>query len=86
MYKFSPAVRRTSDSDGAIVLNIRHGMMFKVNSIGLSIWEMLEQNLPFNEIVSQICTQFPDQPRQQITADVLEFLRQLKNHNLLQDC
>ena len=87
MYTFSPHIRRTTaDRDGSIILDVREGVISKINPVGAAIWEMIERGMEDTEIVDALCTRFPDQSRDLITADVGTFVAELTRKDILQPC
>ncbi len=87
MYKFSAEIRRTtSESDGSIVLNLREGLIFKLNPLGQLVCDMIEQGLREPAIVESICRRFPDEPEQRVALDVHDFLLELNEKQIVQWC
>jgi hypothetical protein len=84
MYKLSGALRSTHGQDGAIVLDIRHGRMFRVNRVGSRILELLKAGSAEAAIVDQLSVEF-DVRRDVAAGDVREFLEELKEHRLLEE-
>lgn len=68
--------------DGAVVLDILHGQMFRLNFVASRILEMLKQNSAESAIAEQLAREFGID-RDLADADVLAFLETLKKHNLL---
>lgn len=75
-------VRATHGADGAIVLNILHGQMFRLNFIGSRILELLKQGLEAPEIAEELACEFGIE-RVAAEADVREFLEALEKRHLL---
>jgi hypothetical protein len=87
MYKFSPHIRRTTvDRDGSIILDVREGVISRINPVGAVIWELLEQGMEDTAIIDALCTRFPEQPRDGIAADVVAFVAELTRKDILQSC
>ena len=80
--RVSDEVRATHGPDGAIVLDIRHGQMFRLNPVGSRILELLKQGHSEEEVVSQLSQQF-DMNRGLVAADLAEFLANLEKHHLV---
>jgi hypothetical protein len=76
-------VRSTHSQDGAIVLDIRHGQMFRLNLVGSRMLELLKQGLSEGQIADEIGRQFAVS-RDTVEADLKEFLSHLERHRLLE--
>jgi len=84
MYRVSDTVRSTHGQDGAIVLDIRQGQMFNLNFVGSRILQLLKAGATELEIIREIGQEFrisPDLAR----SDLLEFLRTLEQHQLIEN-
>ena len=69
--------------DGAVVMDILHGHMFRMNPVGARILEGLRDGLSTEEIAARISKQF-GVDIEQVKRDVLEFIANLEKHSLLQ--
>jgi hypothetical protein len=81
--KLSAQVRSTHNQDGAVVLDILHGQMFRANFVGSRILELLKQGFTNDQIADAISHEFAV-PREIVTVDLQQFLSHLEKHNLLQ--
>jgi coenzyme PQQ synthesis protein D (PqqD) len=75
-------VRKVSNADGAVVLNLRHGKMFRLNPMGSRILDLLQHDTPLPEIGRQISTEF-SVPVQVVERDVRDFVEQLRCHGVI---
>jgi Coenzyme PQQ synthesis protein D (PqqD) len=75
-------VRTAHGSDGATVLDIRRGQMFRLNFVGSRILELLKQGLMEPEIADQLAIEFGIE-RTAAAADLHEFVQTLKKNHLL---
>jgi hypothetical protein len=82
--KLQEQVRSTHNRDGAVVLDIRHGQMFRLNLIGSRILELLKQGCAESQIVEDISREFRT-ARKIVETDVREFLAMLEKHRLLEE-
>jgi Coenzyme PQQ synthesis protein D (PqqD) len=80
--KLSEHVRSTHGQDGAVVLDIREGKMFRINLVGSRIVELLRMELSESELVRKLAVEFAAE-RATVTTDVREFLEQLRQQHLL---
>lgn len=78
----SDEVRATHGTDGAIVLDIQQGLVFRLNPVGSRILELLKQGHSEEEIATEVSQQF-DVSRDVVTADLTEFLANLEKHHLI---
>jgi hypothetical protein len=74
-------VRSAHSADGAILLDIREGKMFRINFVGSRVVELLRAGLPEPEIVERLAIEFACEPAI-VAADVRRFLEQLRQHHL----
>ncbi len=58
MYRVSNTVRSTHNQDGAILLDIRQGQMFRVNLVGSRILELLKNGTIESTITAEISREF----------------------------
>lgn len=79
-----PDVRSTMNVDGAVLLNIRTGVIFKMNPVGAQIWKQIEQGCSLEQILSSL-TEAYKLPREQIEEDARNFFRQLKAKGLISE-
>lgn len=85
MYRVPESVRSTHGQDGAVVLDIRQGQMFNLNSVGSKILELLKTGATEPAIVDEISSTF-QVSRDVAEGDVQEFIESLKHHHLLESC
>jgi Coenzyme PQQ synthesis protein D (PqqD) len=83
MLRLSEQVRSTHSHDGGIVLDIRHGQMFRLNLVGSRMLELLRLGHSETRIASEISQEFGASPAI-IEADLREFLIYLQEHHLLE--
>jgi hypothetical protein len=84
MYRVSDTVRSTHSQDGAIVLDVRQGQMFNLNSVGSRILELLKRGSTESAIVDEITREF-EVSRDLAENDVREFIQNLKKCRLIED-
>jgi hypothetical protein len=78
----SPRVKQTESEDGAVLLDIEQGICFSLNAVGLKIWEKLRRQSPIGQIADSLAQEFHI-PRDQIMADVCDFVAQLESKHLI---
>ena len=83
MLKVSEHVRSTHSQDGAIVLDIRHGQMFRLNLVGSRMLELLKQGHSEERIAEEVSREFGVE-RTIVETDLREFLTHLEKNNLLE--
>jgi proline dehydrogenase len=81
--KLSARVRSTHNQDGAVVLDILHGQMFRANIVGSRILELLKQDRTETQIADELSRAF-GVPRETVVADLQEFLAHLEKNQLLE--
>jgi len=80
--RLNPNVRSTLNADGAVLLNLKTGVIFKMNPLGAQIWNLIEQRLPLEQILIRLASKY-NVPRTQIEEDAGKFLCQLKEKGLI---
>jgi hypothetical protein len=80
--KMSDYVRSTHNQDGAVVLDILHGQMFRLNVVGSRMLQLLNEGHTEPEIAEQLSREF-GVGREIVAADLQEFLTHLEKHHLL---
>ena len=81
--KLSEQIRSTHDQDGAVLLDIRQGLMFRLNPVGSRILELLKLGYPESRITDEISRDF-GADRETVKSDLGEFLAHLETHGLLE--
>jgi hypothetical protein len=79
----SAQVRSTHNRDGAVVLDVLHGQMFRLNLVGSRMLELLKQDRTENQIADELSKEF-GADRETVLADLKEFLAHLERHRLLE--
>jgi hypothetical protein len=80
--KLSGKVRSTHNQDGAVVLDIRQGQMFRLNLVGSRMVELLKQGYCQAQIAKQVSREF-GAPQEIVETDLREFLAHLEKNHLL---
>jgi hypothetical protein len=74
---------RTATVDGqTTVLDLRRDRYFGLDEVGTAIWELIRERHTFEQIVDRMEQQY-DAPRTQLERDVIQFLTELRNHQLV---
>lgn len=81
-FRIPEHVRSTHSPDGAAILDVLHGQMFRLNLAGSRILELLKQEFAEPEIAEQLANEFGID-RVLADADVREFLEMLEKHHLV---
>jgi len=81
--KLSEHVRSTHSQDGAVVLDILHGQMFRLNVVGSRMLELLKQGMTEAQIADAI-SRDSGAPREMVATDLREFLNHLERNHLLE--
>jgi len=81
--KLSEHVRSTHSQDGAVVLDILHGQMFRLNVVGSRMLELLKQGMTEAQIADAI-SRDSGAPREIVATDLAEFLNHLERNHLLE--
>ena len=68
--------------DEIMMMSIKNSEYYGLDDIGSRIWEILLNPSTFNEIIKTLLKEF-EISEEECSADVLEFLRALKDKNLV---
>ena len=82
----SPGVRAICNEDGAVLLDIDHGLCYGLNAVGGRIWQMIEAGQgqsSFDEIVEALAREFTEVSREQLMTDVDKCLSALESKALI---
>jgi hypothetical protein len=82
VYRISPGMRSAIDRDSGIVLNLERGKIFRLNGIGVFIFEQIRDRKDEAEIVASICKDHAVEPRI-VRAHVADFLGSLERLGLI---
>lgn len=83
MYRVPDDIRSTHQQDGAVVLDIRRGQIFGLNSVGSRILQLLEAGHDEPSIVSEITREFAVN-KEIVLTDVREFVEALRRNRLVE--
>jgi hypothetical protein len=81
--KLPEHVRSTHNQDGAVVLDIRQGQIFRLNLVGSRMIELLKQGRAEALIAEEISREF-GASRELVATDLREFLTHLEKHHLIE--
>lgn len=81
--KLSAQVHSAHNKDGAVVLDVLHGQLFRANLVGSRILELLKHGCTEMQIAEEIASQY-GVSLDVIQSDVREFLAYLEKHRLLE--
>jgi len=70
-------------SGEAAILNLKAGVYYGLNTVGASIWKLLQEPRSVKEIQDAILEEYEVDP-DQCARDVLELLQELSTHELIQ--
>lgn len=79
----SEHVRLSHSQDGAVVLDILHGQMFRLNVVGSRMLELVKEGLTEAHI-ADVISRDTGAPREIVAADLREFLEHLERNHLLE--
>jgi hypothetical protein len=83
MFKVSGAIRSTSTEDGAVLLDINRGRILGLNRMGSRVFQMLQGGVDQDQIAGEISNEFAVDAGE-VRNDVLDFIRTLQEHNVLE--
>ena len=83
MFQISDTVRRTKTEDGGVLLDIHHGRIYCLNVVGSKILDLLEKGLDTVQIAAELSDAYA-MDIETVSNDVLDFIRTLQEHNVLE--
>jgi hypothetical protein len=83
MTHLADSIRRVSSADGAIVLDLRRGTMFRVNPLGVRILDLLDSGQSTAQIAVHLNAEFGI-ALDRVEADIAEFFSSLKAYGVLE--
>ena len=83
MLRIAESIRQSLTQDGAILLDVHRGQILSVNVTGARILELVQRGRDESEIVDEISRAYKADENV-VRRDVVEFLRALGNHHILQ--
>jgi hypothetical protein len=78
-------IQRVSGPDGTIVLHLGRGTMFRVNSVGTRVLDLLERDASVRQIAALLSVEF-GVAVDMVEADVACFLESLRLHGAIDSC
>ena len=73
----------TEFEDAVVLLHINNSQYFSLDEISSYIWEKIATPITINDLVTDICNRY-DCTQEQCMTDLIEFLEQLSERDLLQ--
>jgi hypothetical protein len=78
----SAFARQIDHDDGAALLDVKQGVCFSINSVGLEIWSLLKEKHSPTQIAALLVAEYGIE-QTQASEDVTEFIESLRAHHLL---
>jgi hypothetical protein len=69
--------------DEMVLMNIETGKYFGINSVGVALWNLLEQRKSFHQLIEEILIEF-EVAEDQAKSEVMEFLTRLDQYDMLE--
>ncbi len=69
-------------SGEAAILNLKSGVYFGLNTVGASIWKLIQEPRTIKEIRDALVDEYDVEPKR-CEQDILELLQELSNHELI---
>lgn len=74
----------SSDLDGeAVILNLKSGVYYGLNTVGASIWNLIQQPRTISEIQDALLAEYEVEP-QQCDRDLLAMLQEMEAEGLIE--
>lgn len=75
-------LRATMNQDGAVILDIKAGIISTLNATGAIVWQALERGESIEAIAADIARE-THEPIEVVKGDIVTFIDALKKQNLL---
>jgi len=82
MSPFAGTIRRLSGVDGGAVLDLRRGILFRVNPMGTKVMDLLEQGNSLEQIAEQLSAEFRVE-LSEVRSDVSNFIEDLNSRGVI---
>ena len=82
MGPFADNIRRLSSADGGAVLDLRRGILFRVNPLGARVMDLLGQGDSPERIAEKLSVEF-QVALSEVQSDVGDFIGSLKAHGVI---
>jgi hypothetical protein len=80
---FPPSVRSVFSQDGAVVMDIKGGMMYTSNPVGGRILQLLREGMADENVVELVSRECDVEP-ERVRRDLGRFLEQLHSYGLIE--
>lgn len=78
-----PHVRSMLDPKGAVLLDLKGGRYFSLNSLGARIWSKAEEGATLGEILEHLQQLHQKVPPEKLQQDAIDFLRSMSQKGLI---
>jgi hypothetical protein len=78
----SPNLRSVANDDGAVILDIEHGLISTLNPTGAYVWQRLQRGEPLETIIAILACDAGEEVLI-VERDVRDFVEDLKQRHLL---
>ena len=78
----APSVRASISRDGAVLMDVRQGIVFSLNLTGSKVWSQLAEGRSVEDIADNLRKEY-DITREQALADTQDLIRHLEEKHLL---
>lgn len=82
-YVRHPGATAVDHGEGAFLVGHDRDSIFRINRVGLLVWQMLETPCSEREIADALADAFPDEPKRAIEADIVGLFADLQANGLI---
>ncbi|MGH7444948.1 MAG: PqqD family protein [Longimicrobiales bacterium] len=76
------AFRKLSGDHGAVLLHLKSAAYFRLNELGATVWRLVQDETPFDELVIRVRALYDDPPPE-LEDDVARFVDELTTRDLV---
>lgn len=71
------------EEEGSFLFDPNTGRICFLNEIGTIIWRLCDKSKTPDQVISKVCSDYPEVPKEQISQDCLQFLTDLEKLEFL---
>jgi hypothetical protein len=83
-FRVPDSVKSTETQDGAVLLDVKQGLCFSINPVGMLVWKRVRDGCTTTQIAQYLAETFSISP-EQARNDTQEFLHELMEKRLVQE-
>jgi len=78
-----PAIVFREEDEGAFLFDPDTGRIYYLNEVGMTIWKICKKPISQKQIISEICSEYPEVSEEKISCDFINFINDLEGLGFL---